>query len=139
MVAAFVVFIHFAYAPLWIKTLIICNPWFVWQTSENILIGNYKRNTFVFQLFLQLFWILITTPYLIRYIRGNYLIYDFNEFYGFQGPHSYGVLTFIESGVCGSVALWLCLFLTHFLWAVKSHVTSHWITDFLDTNLISDN
>ena len=35
--------------------------------------------------------------------------------------------------------LWVCLLLTHFLWAAKSHVTSLWITDFLDTNLISDN
>ena len=53
----------------------------------------------------------------------------------FQGPHSYGVLTFIESGVCLSVGL----LLTHFLWAAKSHVTSLWVTDFLDTNLITDN
>ena len=31
--------------------------------------------------------------------------YRSEGFVSFQGPHSYGVLTFIESGVCGSVGL----------------------------------
>ena len=53
----------------------------------------------------------------------------------FQGPHSYRVRTCIESHISLSV----CLSLTQFLLAAKSHGTSFWVSDSLDTNLILDN